>query len=411
MPTKIIMPQLGESVVEGTVIRWLVAEGDKVDEFDPILEVTTDKVDTEVTASASGTVLKLLVTEGTTVQVGTLLGWIGESGDSVPGSIEADEASQPGDRAGYRSVSANRDPGFISPAVARLATEYNVDIRHIKGSGRDGRVTKKDVLKLVAMRTAEPEFLGREKPSSSGFVSQQEVSPFGDQIGSDTVTEEIRISRMRRTISDRMVFSKHTAAHVTTMFEVDMSDVVTHRLAHKGEFADDNVNLTFTAYFVAATATALIAHPIVNSSLLEDKLMLRKDVNIGVAVSLGQEGLIVPVIRDAAVKSLRSIAEELGGLVARARNKQLLPDEVHDATFTITNHGISGSLMSTPIINQPQCAILGVGAIQKRAIVIEDSIVIRPMVYLTLSFDHRIIDGAIADTFLSKVKAVLEGWV
>ena len=213
---------------------------------------------------------------------------------------------------------------------------------------------------------------------------------------------------MRQAIAEHMVRSKHTSAHVSTVFEVDMSAVLAHQRENKDQFAEDGVKLTLMAYFVAASAAALQAHLIVNSALLEDKIVLKEAVNIGVAVSLGEEGLIVPVIKNAAGKFLSETARELNDLVARARARKLQPDEVQDGTFTITNHGVSGSLLATAIINQPQCAIMGVGAVQRRPVVEKDAVVARPMAYLTLTFDHRIVDGAIADAFLVTVKETLE---
>ena len=218
------------------------------------------------------------------------------------------------------------------------------------------------------------------------------------------------LSTIRKSIAEHMVRSKHTSPHVTTVFEVDLSKVIAHREANRAVFARDGVNLTFTAYFVSATATALKAFPVVNSVFADDRLILKREINIGVAVSLGDEGLIVPVIKQADEKSLLGLARAVNDLAHRARAKQLKPDEVQGGTFTITNHGVSGSLFATPIISQPQCGILGVGAIQKRVVVINDAIAIRPMCYLGLTFDHRILDGAIADYFMAKVKETLEGW-
>ena len=387
MPTEIVMPKLGESVVEGTVSKWLVGEGDSVQQFDPILEVTTDKVNTEIPASTSGTVLKLLIAEGITVQAGTLLGWIGEVGEILPTAPTAPSrpaqkpaAAPPAQAASARSL---KKGAFISPVVARLTAEYDIDLGQVEGTGHGGRITKKDITHFANQSAVATPAGGAEQP----------------------------LTPMRQAIAEHMVRSKHTSAHVTTVFEVNMSAVLAHQSENKDQFAEDGVELTLTAYFVVASAAALQAHTIVNSALLEDKIVLKEAVNIGVAVSLGEEGLIVPVIKNAAGKPLTETARKLNDLVARARARQLQPDEVQDGTFTITNHGVSGSLLATAIINQPQCAIMGVGAIQQRPVVKQDAVVARPMAYLTLTFDHRIIDGAIADTFLAKVKAVLENWI
>ena len=388
MPTEIVMPKLGESVVEGTVSKWLVGEGDIVQQFDPILEVTTDKVDAEIPATASGTVLKLLIAEGVTVQAGALLGWIGEAGEALPAAPETSTrtdhtpaAAPPADAV---PTAAEKKGAYISPVVARLAAEHDVDLGEIAGTGHGNRITKKDVKRFIsASVVATTDVGGAEQP----------------------------LTPMRQAIAEHMVRSKHTAAHVTTVFEVDMSAVLAHQSENQDQFLEDGVKLTLTAYFVSTGAVALQVHPMVNSALLEDKIVLKEAVNIGVAVSLGEEGLIVPVIKNAAGKPLTETARKLNDLVARARARQLQPDEVQDGTFTITNHGVSGSLLATAIINQPQCAIMGVGAIQQRPVVKQDAVVARPMAYLTLTFDHRIIDGAIADTFLAKVKAVLENWI
>ena len=415
MPTEIIMPQLGESMSEGTVSKWLVAERDIVEQFDPILEVTTDKIDTEITAAASGSVLSLLVTEGTTVQVGTILGWIGVSGERLPEVVESKTASQGTvPLVSTSQVATSKDAAykalqFVSPVVSRIATENNVDLSMIKGTGRGGRVTKQDVLKYIAQREVDPSQPVQRTSSESDRIQLDEKQyDYESQITAKA--RGVKMTRMRQAIAEHMVRSKNASAHVTTVFEVDMTRVVAHREAHKSESARKDVNLTFTAYFVMASAAALKDHPTVNSSLLEDTILLKEQINVGVAVSLGQEGLLVPVIRDAGDKGLLVIAAELNYLASRARQRELKLDEVREGTFTITNHGTSGSLMATPIINQPQCAILGVGAIQKRVMVFDDDVAIRPMVYLTLSFDHRIIDGYVADEFLAKVKEVLEHW-
>ncbi len=385
MPTEIVMPKLGESVVEGTVSKWLVGEGDSVQQFDPILEVTTDKVDTEIPAGASGTVLKLLIAEGVTVQAGTLLGWIGEVGETLPTAPTA--ASRPAQTpaaappARAAPARARKKGAFISLVVARLAAEHNVDLDQVEGTGHGGRITKKDVKRFISACPAPPPLRGG---------AGQALTP------------------MRQAIAKHMVRSKHTSAHVTTVFEVDMSVVLAHQAEYKARLGADGVKLTLTAYFVAASAAALRAHPIVNSALRQEKIVLKEAVNIGVAVSLGEEGLIVPVIKNAAGKSLAETARELNDLVARARARKLQPDEVQGGTFTITNHGVSGSLLATAIINQPQCAIMGVGAVQQRAVVENNAVVARPMAYLTLTFDHRIIDGAIADSFLTTVVGALE---
>lgn len=431
MATKIIMPQLGESVVEGTISKWLKREGESVKEFEPIMEVTTDKVDTEVTASTSGVLLKVLVADGTTVQAGALLGWIGQAGEAVPaeqGGASDSAHGAPADVAPVTapaSPAARKDLGFISPVVAKLAAEHNVDLAHISGTGINGRITKKDVLafvksggRAVAAEDLEP----WERPGEGDLFRPTELqmpgmvtsppppaaAPSARPAAGDT---RVPLNTMRKAIAQHMVMSKHTSPHVTTVFEVDLTNVLAHRAHNKAQFARDGVNLTLTAYFVSASVSALKAYPLVNSTFANDSVILKRDVNIGMAVALGDDGLIVPVIKHADEKSLLALARDVNDLANRARAKQLKPDEVQGGTFTITNHGVSGSLFATPIINQPQCGILGVGAMQKRAVVINDAIAIRPMAYLSLTFDHRILDGATADYFLAKVKETLDGWV
>jgi 2-oxoglutarate dehydrogenase E2 component (dihydrolipoamide succinyltransferase) len=435
MATNVIMPQLGESVVEGTVTKWLKREGDLVQEFEALLEVNTDKVDTEVPAPASGNVLRLLVAEGQTVRAGTLLAVIGQPGEPLPelsASPQAPEpgkpppASEPPASASPPPVSSRADLGFVSPVVARIAAEHGVDLSQVRGSGQGGRITKKDVLAFVEMRTGTAEVAPWETPSL-GELFRPTEELFGDagpSVSTGAASAQVPgsvvpLDAVRKSIADHMVRSKATSAHVTTVMEVDLSRVVSHREKNKPIFARDGVNLTYTAYFVAASAAALKAVPLANASWTDQGIALHRSVNIGVAVSLGEQGLIVPVVKDADQKSLLGLAQAVNDLAGRARARKLNPDEVQGGTFTITNHGVSGSLFATPIINQPQVAILGVGALQKRVVVVpnrtpaggaEDTIAIRPMAYLTLTFDHRVLDGAVCDAFLGKVVEALQHW-
>lgn len=433
MATKVVMPQLGESVVEGTVTQWLIKQGDEVEEFEPLVEINTDKVDTEVPAPASGVLLKIYVAEGETVEAGRLLAVIGKEGEQVPADegpaateTPAEKPQKQAEPAGQVAVSAGRREGlgFISPVVARMASEHNLDLSQIEGSGRQGRITKQDVqayLETKADTEAAPTSAPWEQPASGElFRPTEEV--FGAKEKARPVKQggEVRpLDPVRRSIAEHMVRSKRTSPHVTTVMEADLQRVVDHRQAHKDNFAQEGLNLTFSAYFAAATVHALKQVPQVNASWTDEGILLHDKVNLGMAVSLGEKGLIVPVIRQAERKSLRGLAEAISDLADRARQGKLQPEEVQAGTFTITNHGVSGSLMATPIINQPQAGILGVGAIQKRVMVVEatgpdggkvDSIAIRPMVYLTLTFDHRILDGAIADHFLGLIVQRLEHW-
>jgi 2-oxoglutarate dehydrogenase E2 component (dihydrolipoamide succinyltransferase) len=408
MPTNVIMPQLGESVVEGTLSKWLKQEGDTVKEFEPLMEVNTDKVDTEIPAPASGVVLKLLVPEGTVVKAGTLLAVIGQPGEAAPGNGGAPAA--PAASSAPPAPAVKRDLGFISPVVARIADEYKIDLQQVTGTGQGGRITKKDVLDYVEKMKVAPAPAPAPAPVAQPAVPPIAPPPVPDLRPPTSDLSSIPVEGMRKLIAEHMVRSERTAPHVTTVFEADVSRVLAHLDANKDAFARDGVKLTLTAYFVAASVAALKAVPLVNSQWAEDKILLKREVNIGIAVAL-DEGLIVPVIKNADEKSLLRIAREVNDLAQRARAKALKPDEVQGGTFTITNHGVSGSLFATPIISQPQTGILGAGAMQKRVVVTPgDAIAIRPMIYLTLTFDHRILDGAVADRFLAKVKETLENW-
>jgi len=418
-----------------------------------------------VPSSGSGTLLKILVPEGTTVKAGTVLAYVGQPGEEVPqGGAPAASAhgqakisskptatvAQPTAPAqastpAQPAVDRSRDLGFISPVVARLAKDKNVDLYQVRGSGEGGRITKKDVLaylesgaqKAPAQPAAQFEAPAWETPGEGDLFRPTELmfggkAPGQKQEPPASMPVEpppgpkpapqpapspaapgdrlIRHTNVRRSIAEHMVHSKHTSPHVTTVMEADLSRVTAHRAANKTAFAEAGANLTFTPYFVAASVAALRAVPLVNSSWSDEGIVVHGAVNIGMATSLGEEGLIVPVIKGADGLSLLGLARAVNDLASRARSRRLQPDEVRGGTFTITNHGISGSLFATPIINQPQCAILGVGAIQKRAVVINDAIAIRPMVYVSLTFDHRILDGSSADGFLQKVIEALEGW-
>ncbi len=435
MGTNVVMPQLGESIVEGKISKWLKKVGDPVNLYEPILEVETDKVTTEVTAAGEGALLKLYFDEGEVVQAGTLIAFIGQPGETPPAGGKVDlHAAEPAHAVAAASAALAAKPPAVtrvSPVVARIAAEHNIDVSLVPGTGEGGRVTKKDILAYV-------ERGGTAKPVSPLPVGEgrgvRELAPW-EQPGLGELfrpTEEVfgaakpapapasmpgevvSLSSMRRSIAEHMVRSKQSSPHVTTVFEVDMSRVVAHRGANKAAFERDGTNLTFTPYFVAASVAALKQHPMANSSWSADGIVLHRQVNVGVAVSLGDEGLIVPVIKNADSMNLLGLARAVNDLADRARRKALKPDDVQGGTFTITNHGVSGSLFATPIINQPQCGILGVGMIQKRVVVVSqdgvDSIAIKPMCYISFTFDHRILDGASADDFAAAIKQVLENW-
>jgi 2-oxoisovalerate dehydrogenase E2 component (dihydrolipoyl transacylase) len=443
MPTEIKMPQLGESVTEGTVGRWLKQPGERVEKYEALLEVTTDKVDTEVPAPAAGVVRQIVVPEGQTVRVGTLLAVLDDDGAAAaenqePRAKNGEPQSDQRDMYGRPSVAAVRSATntFISPVVARLAAEHNLDLGKIQGSGQGGRVTKQDVLKYVdahgkrapapsAPPPAPPDLVAPPEPAApehhrglgTGLPLLPEAepalaaSPAPIELPEDA--ELLPLSPMRRAIAEHMVRSRRTAPHVTTVAEVDVSRVVAHRERRKADFERQAVRLTFTPYFVQASVAGLQAVPTVNASYADEGIVMHRSIHIGVAVAL-DEGLIVPVVRDADEKNLLGLARAVSDLSERARGRRLQPGETQGGTFTVTNHGVGGSLFAMPIINQPQAAILGVGAIQKRAVVLTqdgvDAIAIRPMCYLSLTFDHRLIDGATADQFLMAVKQFLEDY-
>jgi len=422
MPTNVLVPRLGEGVEEVTVTRWLKKVGDPIEELEALLEVNTDKVDTEIPSPVSGIVLQLLMEEGQVAVVGSMLAVIGEKGIQVKeqsgpmqeqlptGSQPETQSSAPGQGA---ATAVERELGFISPVVARIAAEHGLDLQSVKGSGLGGRITKNDVLAIIEdkskLELAQRPLTGTPAADQTDGASET-FAP--NQSEGDRI---IKHSAIRKSIAEHMLASKRTSPHVLTVMEVDMSRVTAHRAANKEAFARDGANLTYTAYFMNAIVTGLKSHPMANSSWSEAGVVVHAAINIGMAASLGEDGLIVPVIKGADGLSLLGMARAVNDLAERARSRKLKPDEVKGGTFTLTNHGVSGSLFAMPIINQPQCGILGVGALQKRAVVVtdtggNDAIAIRLMVYLSYVFDHRILDGASADWFLAKVKQTLEKW-
>jgi pyruvate/2-oxoglutarate dehydrogenase complex dihydrolipoamide acyltransferase (E2) component len=414
MATKVLAPRLGEGVNELTIVRWLKHEGESINELESLLEVETDKVVTEIPSPASGVLLKCVISENNPVNVGSIIAWIGQPGekiDATPLHIDAVPLPDTHEReilfaaSITKPASGMQDPRhstFISPVVSKIARENKVDLQRINGTGLNGRITKKDIL----------DFVSSVPPVISPYNAQISQPP---QPKPSTGDKVIPHSIIRKSIAEHMLVSKQTSPHVLTVMEADLSKVIAHRNANKERFLNEGINLTITPYFILAIAAGLKAYPLVNSSWSDAGLILHGACNIGMATSLGEEGLIVPVIKSADHLSLSGVAAAVNDLSSRARSKKLQPDEVKDGTFTLTNHGISGSLFAMPIINQPQCGILGVGAIQKRVIVVtdkqeNDSIAIRPMVYLSFVFDHRILDGAIADGFLMQVVNTLEQW-
>jgi pyruvate dehydrogenase E2 component (dihydrolipoamide acetyltransferase) len=483
MATDVVMPQMGESIAEGTIVRWIKKVGDKVDRDEPLFEISTDKVDAEIPSPIAGVVTEIRVKEGETVPVNSVVAVIGSAvAAPAPAAALADKAAsaaaasapsvstvgaeerksppaqaakpveppKPSPQADGTPASAAMAPEAASarqapavpmsapheekkavsapemstedalhqrssPLVRKIAKEHHVDISQIHGSGIAGRVTKDDILAFIGSASA-----ASQPPAvSAGQAAMGEASARASSAGSTAPPASARLaapgdqvekmSPMRKRIAEHMVASVHTSAHVHSVFEVNFSRVAQIREAKKAEFERSGAKLTFLSFIVKAAVEALRAVPIVNASVNGDSIVYHKDVNIGIAVALDW-GLIVPVIKQADERNLVGLSRSIADLANRARNKQLKPEDVQGGTFTITNPGVFGALFGTPIINQPQVAILGVGNVEKRPVVVDDAIAIRPMAYLTLGYDHRIIDGAVADEFMSHVKKTLENW-
>src|SRR5580700_5139059 len=435
MPTDVIMPQMGESIFEGTITKWLKKPGDKVQRDEPLFEISTDKVDAEIPAPVSGVLQEIKVTEGTTVQVNTVVGTISD-GDSAaaakasaraaPASTEKKEAAKPAPppppmpAPPPRQEAESHDEDVrSSPLVRKLARENNVDLSQVTGTGLGGRITKQDIMAFIERGpsaaappqiASTPQADGVSQPSSRPEPSAP-PRPAPAAIPGDLVP----MSQMRKIIAQRMIESRRTSAHVHAMFEVDLTRIVNLRNKLKNGFEQRNgARLTFMPFFVRAAIIALQQFPIVNASLEGDNIRYHKNVNAGIAVALDW-GLIVPVLKSADELNFLGLQRGITDLGERARNKKLMPADVEGATFTITNPGQFGAVFGLPIINQPNVAIMGVGGITKQPLVITDqdgtdSIAIRSVVHLTLGYDHRIIDGALADKFMLAVKKNLEGW-
>ena len=379
---EVTMPQMGVSVAEGTITVWRKRPGDWVERDETVVEISTDKVETEVPAPAPGRLQEILVEEGATVDVGTLLATI----DAAAKPGEAHLAEDPAQSA--------EQPPPVSPVVRRIAAERGIDVGQVSGSGRRGRVTKKDILAFSEQHAGSP-----DRPLHMESPYREEREPAAEPAGAGEV-----LSHMRRQIGEHMVESLRTAAHCTTVVEADMSAVE----AARGR-------LSYLPFVARAAIAALRAHPRLNSTIDAGRLTVHQEVHLGVAVSLGDDGLIVPVVRNAHELSHEGLAARIEDLAERARSKRLLPDEVRGGTFTITNPGRYGALLATPIINQPQVAILDLEAVTKRPVAVtdehgRDSIAVRPMTYLCMSWDHRALDGALAAQFLSTLRQNLEGW-
>ena len=435
--TNVVMPQMGESIAEGTIVRWIKKVGERVDRDEPLFEISTDKVDAEIPSPAAGVLTDIKAKEGETVPVNSVVAIIGgapaPSGESSPadpaaaagapaenareagaagGELRAAAAGRPetGDHTEEVDAEENGDDAESlskddlrrqksSPLVRRIAKEHNVDIRLIKGTGISGRVTKQDILGFI-------------ESGASAARRVPERPPTGARPGHLYRPGEVEIvpmTAMRKKIAEHMVLSAHTSPHVYSVYEVNFHRVSQLRDKKKAEYERNGSKLSFTAIIAKAVVDALRAFPVVNASIDGENIVYKKDINLGIAVAL-EQGLIVPVIRNADEKNLVGLSRSIEDLASRARSKKLNPDEVQGGTFTITNPGIFGAVYGLPLINQPQVAILGVGAIEKRAVVVDDAIAIRPTCHLSLGYDHRLIDGADAGRFLSYLKERLEGF-
>ena len=435
MATEVKMPQMGESIAEGTLTRWFKQLGDSVERDEPLFEISTDKVDAEVPAPTSGILAEILVEEGTTVEVNTVVARIGSSeADVATTTPVAAAASTPAAEADIESVSEEiqeaapaapemesiqASPGSVSdgaghevrssPLVRRIAREHGIsDLSMISATGAGGRVTKVDILGFIESAGKGPAVTAAPATSATKGAAPSALPSVG--LARDGVSVE-KMSVMRRKIAEHMVDSRRTSAHVHSVFEADMTAIAQMRARNKNNFQQRNgTKLTFMPFFLKACGDALRIYPHVNASLDGDEILLHQRINIGVAVAL-ENGLIVPVIKDVQDLSVPGIQKSVTDLAERARSKELLPDEVAGGTFTITNPGQFGGLFGIPIINQPQVAILGIGGIQKRPVVVDDDkIAIRDMLYMCLSYDHRLVDGAMADQFMAEVKKNLENF-
>ncbi len=457
MAVDVIMPQMGESIFEGTITRWLKKPGDRVERDEPLFEISTDKVDAEIPAPSAGVLKEIKVTEGQTVPIQTVVALI-EAAGAVPAAPAAAPALSPAPEKAAPPKAAAPPPAPAapsrapvppapaaasaaaaapppkaggngqkirsSPLVRKLAKEHNVDLAAVEGSGAGGRISKRDILAAAVSRSAKPASAAAPAPSAAApSVSQAAPPPGGGAIAHPALENAVPRERiyfgnyeaqpmsvMRQRIAEHMVASKHVSPHVYSIDEADMTKIAKIRERSKAAFeAKYATKLTFMPFFVRACVEALRAFPTVNASADGATVVLHREINVGIAVAL-EWGLIVPVLKNAEEKNFLGLARGMNDLAERARAKKLKPEEVQESTFSITNPGIYGGLMGLPVINQPNVAILGIGAIQKRPMVIDDAIAIRSMVYLTLSYDHRVVDGAVAHQFVGKVKGLLEGW-
>jgi 2-oxoglutarate dehydrogenase E2 component (dihydrolipoamide succinyltransferase) len=439
MAVDVIMPQMGESIFEGTITKWLKKAGDKIERDEPLFEISTDKVDAEIPSPSAGVLKEIKVNEGQTVPIQTVVAVIDADGAAAgsaapaasapakpeaakpaPAPVKAQAPSAPAAKSSSPAVqppaAANGEKVRSSPLVRKIAREHNIDVSQVPGTGAGGRVSKHDILSAVeggagAAPSAAPARPSAPPPATGGASASavlenavpREKMYFGHY-------EVQPMSVMRQRIAEHMVLSKRVSPHVYSVDEADMTAIATLRAKMKNKFEESTgTKLTFMPFFVRAAVEALRAFPTVNSSVDGTNIVLHKECNIGIAVALDW-GLIVPVIKNAEEKNFLGIARTMNDLAERARAKKLKPEEVAEGTFAITNPGVFGGLFGLPVINQPNVAILGLGTIEKRPVVIDDAIAIRSMVYLTLSYDHRVVDGAVAHQFMAKLKHTLENW-
>ena len=449
----VVMPQMGESIVEGTLTKWLKKAGEHVERDEPLFEISTDKVDTEIPAPAAGVLKEVLVEEGKTVAISTVVGRIeegagnGASATSVPAltlgatTPEAAPAPAAAKPAAPPPPAAVQEPfvaeprkepvassagpypipvpepqqpvatdGPLSPLVRKMAREYNIDLRQVKGTGAGGRISKQDLETYMSAQGAKTMAQATTPAAAAQPSAPAPAAPPPMPRAQAPQARVEPMSIMRSKIAEHMLASKRTSAHVTTVHKTDLTKVAKLRDLHKAAFQQRyGYSLTYLPFVIAATVEAIHEYPILNASIEGSNIIYHNEINIGIAVAL-ENGLIVPVIRNADEKNVLGLQRSIVDLATRARSRQLKADEVQGGTFSITNFGSFGSVFATPIINQPQVAILGIGAVEKHPVVIDDAIAIRSVAYLALTFDHRLIDGALADQFTGKVKSILENW-
>lgn len=432
MKTEMLMPQMGESIAEATILKWHKSLGDKVEKDETILEISTDKVDSEIPSPASGILVEIIAKQGDTVPVKSVIAIIDSDSAAKPAKSEAPKAEKAAPKAAAPAPKSDpvpapavsapatapaaapaaaltaEDEKFYSPLVRNIAEQHNLsgaELASIEGSGNQGRVTKADVLHYIETRSAG----GAAAPRAAKPKDSAPAAPRIDYGPDGTRTEPF--DNMRKRIAEHMVRSKATSPHVYSMAEVDVTGISKWRQQKQSAFLSrEGFKLSFTPFFLEAVVKGLVQFPYINASVVGESIVLKKNVNLGCAVALGTTGLIVPVIKSADQLNFVGIARALNDLAGRARSKKLTPDETQGGTFTVTNPGIFGNTMGCPIISQPQLAILGIGAIKKRPVVVDDMIAIRDIVYLTLSYDHRVIDGSMSGQFLQFITNYLEKW-